>query len=69
LVLEMTVRIVIALLVFVADVWALLQLFGSPAHGGRKALWAAAIVFLPILGVLLWLRSGPKPSPRARRMV
>lgn len=65
----MTVRTAIALLVFAADVWALLRLFGSPAGGGRKALWAAAIVFLPILGILLWLRSGPKPSARARRMV
>ena len=65
----MTARTVIALLVFAADVWALLQLFGSPARAGRKALWAAAIVFLPILGILFWLRSGPKPSARARRMV
>ena len=65
----MTVRTVLALLVFVADVWALTQLFGSPARGGRKAMWAAAIVFLPILGILLWQRSGPKPSARARHLV
>ena len=65
----MTLRAVLALLVFAADVWALVRLFESPARGGRKAAWSAVIVLLPVLGILLWLRSGPKPSPRARRMV
>jgi hypothetical protein len=67
--LEMTLRAIFALLVFAADTWALLRLFASPAGRGRKAKWTAAIVLLPVLGVLLWLRSGPKPSARARDMV
>jgi hypothetical protein len=63
----MTARTVLALLVFVADAWALAQLFGSTARSARKAMWAAVIVFLPILGILLWLRSGPRPSSGERR--
>lgn len=65
----MTARVALALLVFVADTWALMRLFASPAGAGRKVRWTAVIVLLPILGILLWLRSGPKPSPGARRMV
>jgi hypothetical protein len=55
------VRLVLVLLVFLADAWSIGAVFASNARFSRKAGWILAIVFLPIIGFLLWLRRGPRP--------
>jgi uncharacterized membrane protein len=62
-------RTAAALLVFVIEAWAIAQVLGSPLSKGRRIRWIAAIVLLPVVGVVLWLRTGPQPSARARHMV
>jgi len=50
-------------LVLVADVWAILQIAQSSASNGKKALWIAIVVVLPLVGLILWYLMGPgKPS-------
>lgn len=46
-------------LIFVADVWAVLKIVKSAASDGKKALWIAIVLVLPILGLILWYLMGP----------
>lgn len=50
----MSVRLVLAVLVFVADVWALSRMFRQPFSRGRRIAWIARIVLLPGAGAFLW---------------
>jgi succinate dehydrogenase/fumarate reductase cytochrome b subunit len=48
------------LVVLVADVWAVVNVFQSGADTGRKVLWTVLIIVLPVLGFILWYFLGPK---------
>ena len=48
------------LLVLIADVWALVNIIQSGADTGTKVLWIVLVVFLPVLGFILWYFMGPK---------
>jgi len=50
----------IALLILVADVWAILQVFQSRESNGTKVLWVVLILVLPILGLIIWYFAGPR---------
>jgi hypothetical protein len=48
------------LVVLVADVWAIVNVFQSSADTGRKVLWTVLVIILPVLGFILWYFLGPK---------
>jgi hypothetical protein len=48
------------LIVLVADIWALINILQSGADTGTKVLWVVLVVFLPVLGFILWYFIGPK---------
>jgi len=48
------------LIVLVADVWAIVNIFQSGAETGTKVLWTVLVVILPVLGFILWYFFGPK---------
>jgi hypothetical protein len=48
------------LIVLVADVWAIVNIFQSAADTGRKVLWTVLVIVLPVLGFILWYFLGPK---------
>lgn len=48
----------LALAVLALDAWALVQIARSPAQAATKAVWALAVLLLPVLGVVLWLVLG-----------
>ena len=48
------------LLVLIADVWAIVNIFQSTATTGKKVLWTVLVIVLPVLGFLLWLFLGPR---------
>lgn len=50
------------LIVLVADVWAIVNIFQSAADTGRKVLWTVLVVLLPVLGFILWYFLGPKTA-------
>ncbi|MDP8986351.1 MAG: PLD nuclease N-terminal domain-containing protein [Pseudomonadota bacterium] len=50
------------LIVLIADVWALVNVFQSGADTGRKVLWTVLIIVLPLLGFILWYFLGPKTA-------
>jgi hypothetical protein len=43
----------LALAVVALDAWALVQIVRSPAQAAGKAVWALAVLLLPVLGVVL----------------
>lgn len=47
------------LLVLIADLYAIIQVLGSNATTGAKLLWVLLILFLPVVGFILWLLMGP----------
>ncbi len=49
----------ISLLVLVLDIIALLSLLQSAATTATKVLWALLIIFLPVLGMILYFLMGP----------
>jgi succinate dehydrogenase/fumarate reductase cytochrome b subunit len=50
------------LIVLVADVWAIVNIFQSGASTGDKVLWTVLVVLLPILGFILWFFLGPRTA-------
>ena len=47
------------LIVLVLDVIAIVSLLKSSADSGTKLLWVLLIVFLPLLGMILYFLMGP----------
>jgi hypothetical protein len=50
----------IGLIILIADIWAIVNVFQSGASTGGKVLWILLILILPVLGLLIWLVAGPR---------
>ena len=50
----------IGLIILIADIWAIARTWTSGASTAAKVGWTLAIVFLPVIGLLLWLFLGPR---------
>jgi len=50
----------ISLVVLVADIWAIIQVFQSREATGTKVLWTVLILLLPIIGLIIWYFAGPR---------
>ena len=50
------------LIVLVADVWAIVNIFQSAASTQAKVLWTVLVLVLPVLGFIIWLLAGPKTA-------
>jgi hypothetical protein len=48
------------LIVLIADVWAIVNIFQSASDTGKKVLWTVLVIILPVLGFILWYFLGPK---------
>lgn len=51
---------IIGLIILILDIWAIVKVIGSSATTGMKVLWVLVILFLPVLGLILWFLFGPK---------
>jgi hypothetical protein len=51
---------IIGLIVLIADIYAIVKIFGSGASTGAKVLWILLILILPVIGFIIWLVAGPK---------
>lgn len=51
---------VFSLLVLIADIWALVNIFQSGATTGAKVIWVVLVLLLPLLGFVAWFLAGPK---------
>ena len=50
------------ILLLIADVWAIINVFQSGADNVKKLLWIVLILVLPLLGVIIWFFAGPRSS-------
>jgi hypothetical protein len=50
------------LIVLIADIWAIVNIFQSSATTGAKVLWTLLVILLPVLGFIIWFFAGPKTS-------
>ena len=48
------------LLVLIADIWAIINIFQSAASNEKKLLWILDVLMLPLLGRILWYFLGPR---------
>ena len=60
---ELQITGLLGLLVFIADIWAILNLVQSRNSSGSKLLWIVLILLLPVLGLAIWFFAGPR-EPR-----
>ncbi|WP_181297443.1 PLDc N-terminal domain-containing protein [Pseudomonas sp. Q2-TVG4-2] len=44
----------LALIVLVADVVAIVQVWRTRIEVGRKVIWSLVIVLLPVVGLIMW---------------
>ena len=51
---------VIGLIILIADIWAIVNVFQSSATTGSKVVWIVLILVLPVLGLIIWLIAGPR---------
>ena len=50
------------LIVLIADVWAIVNIFQSVAETAKKVLWTVLVIVLPVVGCILWFFLGPKTA-------
>jgi hypothetical protein len=50
----------LGLLIFVADIWAILNIAQSRSENLGKAVWIVIILVLPFVGLVLWFLFGPR---------
>ena len=53
---------IFGILILLADIWAILNIFQSSASTGSKTLWILLVLLLPLLGVIIWYFAGPRES-------
>ncbi len=49
-------------IILALDIWAIISVIGSNAGNGTKVIWVLVILFLPLLGFILWLFFGPRAA-------
>ena len=59
----MGIESILGILILIADIYAILRIAQSSEDTGKKALWIALVIVLPIIGVIIWYLAGPgRPS-------
>jgi hypothetical protein len=57
----------LALMLVVADSWALVHVWTSGRGVPTRVAWTATIVILPTLGLFVWLAAGPRAEAECDR--
>lgn len=50
----------LSLIWLIIIIWAIVKTVSSGAGTGAKVLWVLILLFLPLIGLILWLLLGPK---------
>lgn len=54
----------IGLIILALDIWAIINVIKSNAETGVKVLWVLLILFLPVVGLIIWAIAGPRGNVR-----
>lgn len=52
-----------ALIILVADIYAIVMILQSSARSIEKLIWALVILLLPLIGLVIWFFAGPGKKP------
>jgi hypothetical protein len=50
------------LIILILGIIAIVHVLGSAASTGAKLLWTLLIIFLPLIGLIIWFFAGPRKS-------
>lgn len=59
-----TFNSLVGLVIFVLDIWAIVNVLKSGSEVGIKVLWVLLIILLPVLGLIIWAVAGPRGNVR-----
>lgn len=51
---------ILGLILLIADVWAIVNIFQSGASTERKVIWTVVVILFPLVGLIFWLLLGPR---------
>lgn len=51
---------ILGLLILVADIYAIINIFSSREPTGTKVLWTLLVLILPVVGMIIWFFAGPR---------
>jgi hypothetical protein len=57
---EIYITSLLGFVIFIADIWAIFTIAQSKESVISKLLWIVLILFLPLVGLLIWWIFGPK---------
>ena len=55
----MEVTGLLGVIILIADIYAVLRITQSAVSDGKKAIWIAVVIVLPVLGLIVWYLVGP----------
>jgi hypothetical protein len=55
-----TIWIVLAAVLLLIELWAINRLRKAEGKSSNKLVWMVVIVFVPLIGLVLWALAGPK---------
>jgi hypothetical protein len=55
----MEVNGIFGLIVLLLDVFAIFKIAGSSVSATKRVLWALLVLFLPVVGLVIWFVAGP----------
>lgn len=53
---------ILGLIWFILVIWAIVKTVTSVASGLAKIIWVLVLLFLPVIGLIVWFFIGPKGS-------
>ncbi|BBC72384.1 conserved hypothetical protein [Altererythrobacter sp. B11] len=51
---------ILGIIVLLLDIWAIVNIIGSPASLAAKVLWSLGVIVFPVVGFVVWLLAGPR---------
>lgn len=51
---------ILGLILLILVIWAIIKTLSSGADTATKLLWTLVLIFLPLLGLILWFFLGPR---------
>lgn len=54
----------LGLIILIADIWAIVNVFQSSASTGWKVFWIVLILVLQVVGLIIWFFAGPRSARR-----
>ncbi len=59
-----TLNGLLGLIIVILDIWAVINVLQSGAQTGAKVLWVLLIIFLPVIGLIIWALAGPRGAAK-----